>query len=494
MRSIITTVAAAVVIVAVGAAAGASAGGTPEPQSSVSQIWVADWPAASTWMDRLNFYRSQAGLPGVTSVASWSEGNRLHAIYLIENQVLTHSEDPGNPWYTPEGAEAAQNSNLYWSSGNDGEVAAVDYWMSNTFHGVALIDPKLTRSGYGDYYDASASGYRFAAGLDVIRGRDSTTNPGYPVEYPGDGTVTPLYAYEGGESPDALTSCPGYQAPTGAPIFLLMGNGSTTPSVTASSLKENGVSVSHCRFDESTYTNPSAGLQDLGRVLLGYRDAVVILPREPLRPGATYDVSVTVNGTAHQWSFTAYDGAGPETPTCEGKTATIVGDSGDNVLRGTAGNDVIWAGAGNDDVNALGGNDTVCLGDGDDSARGGLGNDVILGEDGDDTIFGTGDENTLYGGLGNDTIWGSAEADELYGGGGADTIYGNGGTDTIYAGPGSDLVKGGSWGDFVYGETGDDTLFGGAGDDYLDGGAGTDELRGGLGNDTCVAGEVLNAC
>jgi Ca2+-binding RTX toxin-like protein len=494
LRSIATAVAAAVVIVAAGASAGASGStdGAPE-QAATSRSWVADWPPASTWMDRLNFYRSQAGLPGVTSVADWSEGNRLHAIYVIENQVLAHSEDPGNPWYTPEGDEAARNNNLYWSSGNDGEVAAVDYWMSNTFHGVALIDPRLSRSGYGDYYDASASGYRFAAGLDVLRGRDSTTDPGYPVEYPGNGTVTPLYAYEGGESPDSLASCPGYQAPTGAPIFLLLGNGSTTPSVTASSLTEDGASIPHCRFDESTYSNSSASLQSLGRALLDSRDAVVILPKEPLQPGATYDVSVTVNGVTHQWSFSAYDD-GAATPTCDGKTATIVGNAGDNVLRGTAGNDVIWAGAGNDEVNALGGDDTVCLGDGDDWARGGLGDDVILGEDGDDIIFGIGDENTLYGGLGNDTIWGSAEADELYGGGGTDTIYGNGGADTVYGGPGADLVKGGSWGDFVYGETGDDVLFGGAGDDYLDGGAGTDELRGGLGNDTCVAGEVLNAC
>jgi Ca2+-binding RTX toxin-like protein len=53
-------------------------------------------------------------------------------------------------------------------------------------------------------------------------------------------------------------------------------------------------------------------------------------------------------------------------PTCMGKTATIVGTSGNNQLVGSQGPDVIVASEGNDRVAGLGGNDLICLGRGND--------------------------------------------------------------------------------------------------------------------------------
>jgi hypothetical protein len=80
-----------------------------------------------------------------------------------------------------------------------------------------------------------------------------------------------------------------------------------TPDVAATSLQENGVARPHCVFDETDYTNPDSFDQSLGRNILNGRDAIVILPRDPLTPGANYTVSVSVNGSTYTWSYTAAD-------------------------------------------------------------------------------------------------------------------------------------------------------------------------------------------
>jgi hypothetical protein len=58
-----------------------------------------------------------------------------------------------------------------------------------------------------------------------------------------------------------------------------------------------------CGFDANSYRNPVE--DDRGRVVAGLRNqgAIVIVPRQPLEPGARYDVLVTVNGSDYKWSF-----------------------------------------------------------------------------------------------------------------------------------------------------------------------------------------------
>ncbi|GAH44015.1 unnamed protein product, partial [marine sediment metagenome] len=45
------------------------------------------------------------------------------------------------------------------------------------------------------------------------------------------------------------------------------------------------------------------------------RDAIILIPRNPLTPGASYTVSITVSGQTHTWSFTVSSTA---------KTASVV--------------------------------------------------------------------------------------------------------------------------------------------------------------------------
>ena len=98
-------------------------------------------------------------------------------------------------------------------------------------------------------------------------------------------------------------------------------------------------------------------------------------------------------------------------PTCKGKTATIIGTSGNDTITGTPGPDVIIGLAGNDTIDGKGGNDTICGGDGADLIQGGNGADVIDGGAGDDNLYGGNGADDIDGGANNDSIRGDAGAD-----------------------------------------------------------------------------------
>lgn len=259
-------------------------------------------PSLPGWLSSVNYYRSTAGLPPVSEKAEWSAGNRNHAIYMVRNDVIEHDEDPGNPWYTPEGRAAAQNSNLIVSF----DVQATDEWaidgfMQAPFHALGIIDPRLLQVGYGSYREADGQ-FQMAAGLDVIRGMGFSGQTPYPIFWPGNGVSVPIYSYWG-EHPDPLSSCPGYNTPSGLPIILQLGPGTVTPAVSASSFTGNGQSLEHCVFDETSYRNGDLVQQNLGRTILNARDAVILIPRSPLAPGSTYTASITANGQVYGWTF-----------------------------------------------------------------------------------------------------------------------------------------------------------------------------------------------
>jgi hypothetical protein len=267
------------------------AGGTPTP--------------ANDWLSYLNKLRGLANLPGVSENATYSDGDSKHAKYMVKNDVIAHNEDPTKPFYTVEGNAAANKSNVMVSGSiQTTDRDAFDMWMTGPFHGVGLIDPRLTQSGYGSYREADG-GWQLGAALDVLRGLASKPPAGvtFPIKWPADSKTSWLTTYDGNESPDPLTACAGYTAPTGAPIYLQLGTGSITPNVTNATLTNNGASLPVCVYTEATYTNPISSDQSLGRSVLGSRDAIIMIPQAPLNPGG-YTVSITTNGTTYTWSFT----------------------------------------------------------------------------------------------------------------------------------------------------------------------------------------------
>jgi Ca2+-binding RTX toxin-like protein len=196
---------------------------------------------------------------------------------------------------------------------------------------------------------------------------------------------------------------------------------------------------------------------------------------------------------------------------------TLIGDAGNNVLRGgVGGNDTFDGGAGN---NALVGSFNVLLGvmginTADYSSDPGAvtvflasnyayngygGTDTLVniqnvtGSAFGDTLFGDNRDNVLSGGAGNDTLFGGAGNNTLDGGTGTNTAdYANapagvvvnlaagtasngyGGTDTLRS------IQN------VYGSAFADTLTGDANDNVFYGFGGNDTLIGGGGNDTAI--------
>jgi hypothetical protein len=61
--------------------------------------------------------------------------------------------------------------------------------------------------------------------------------------------------------------------------------------------------VEACGIDSTSYSNPDAYSQDLGRNVLKSYGTVVLIPRAPLDQGAKYAVSMTANGKQYNWTF-----------------------------------------------------------------------------------------------------------------------------------------------------------------------------------------------
>lgn len=80
----------------------------------------------------------------------------------------------------------------------------------------------------------------------------------------------------------------------------------------------------------------------------------------------------------------------PDTPTCHGRTATLIGTNEGELLDGSPKADVIYAAGGNDVVRGGAGNDIVCGGAGNDEIKGAAGKDRLYGDEGRDKLNGGG--------------------------------------------------------------------------------------------------------
>lgn len=256
-----------------------------------------------SWLDRVNFYRATAGLPPVEEDPGLSGAVSQHAQYMVRHDEITHTQNRKRAFATPAGAEAAAMSVLAGSSNAaEPDVWAVDLWMQAPFHALGLLNPSLERVGFGIHRAAGGS-IQTAAGLDVQRGRNTMdTRRKFPVLWPANGATVPIGMHTT-EYPDPLTTCRDYSAPAGLPVIVQLGPGSVTPRVTASWFMDGSRPLRHCVFDENTYRNGNKVDQRLGRSVLDAHDAIVLIPRDPLKSGQTYRVVIDANGQRIDWTF-----------------------------------------------------------------------------------------------------------------------------------------------------------------------------------------------
>jgi len=288
------------------------------------------------WLKRVNYYRAMAKLPPVVEDPALSKDDLAHATYLVKNfrykiehgglGAEMHTEDPADPGFTKAGLEAGQGSVMdEWyipdgvsadahGSADPDEWAAerspgspewsIDGWMSLPFHRMPLLNPRLASAGFGVFCESGAC----ASGLNLLggsrRGRPGVSTT--PIEFPSDGATIAMRSFAN-EYPDPLTSCPGYEPPSGVAITLQLG-ADIDSHLGEYSLKRiatngNPVALDACGFDSTSYSNPDANSQQLGRAVLRNYGTVVVIPKSPLAKGAKYAVSITANDKKYDWTF-----------------------------------------------------------------------------------------------------------------------------------------------------------------------------------------------
>jgi uncharacterized protein YkwD len=316
-----------------------SANASPEPtevSTPAPEIPVAAEPG---WLRRVNYYRAMAKLPPLVEDPALSSGDLAHATYLVKNDrdkiehgglgAEMHTEHPEVPGFTADGLEAAKGSVMdeWYMPGGGSEVYggagtsdpdewaaqrapgspewSIDGWMSLPFHRMPLLNPRLATAGFGMFCESGVC----AAGLNLLNGERRRIPIGDsipPIEFPPDGATIAMRSF-GNEWPDPRTSCPGYEPPSGLAITLQLGADMDSHLGAYSVSRENAdgsrAPLDACGFDSTSYSNPDASTQQLGRNVLRNYATVVVIPRAPLAKGAKYAVSIVANGKQSDWTF-----------------------------------------------------------------------------------------------------------------------------------------------------------------------------------------------
>jgi len=87
------------------------------------------------------------------------------------------------------------------------------------------------------------------------------------------------------------------------PLIIQLAPAGGPPHVTGSWITEGGQTLAHCIFGESTYSNRDGDQKRLARSILAAHNAIILIPREPLRSGSSYRAVVDVNGLQIDWTF-----------------------------------------------------------------------------------------------------------------------------------------------------------------------------------------------
>jgi hypothetical protein len=269
----------------------ASAAGEP-PRPGAAATTVDRVVADDDWLSIVNAYRAMSGLVPVREDAGWSAEARAHSCYMLRNGI-GHDETPGQPGYTTGGDTAGNNGNVAVSSAVGATARQhVELWMTGPFHAIGVLRHGLRTTGFGMCADPTTGPWRSGATLDVVRGVDPAAPARTtPVLFPGPGATVRMGAFVT-ESPDPVRLC-GWSGAAGLPLVAMM---PAHVSAASASLTGPHGPIDTCVLHAANTPDAHA------RAVLDHDDAVVVVPRTPLPPGA-YTATVRSTGGEATWSF-----------------------------------------------------------------------------------------------------------------------------------------------------------------------------------------------
>lgn len=142
--------------------------------------------------DLINQLRAKAGVPPVRYNTTLEENCLEHARYMAENGIITHKQNPNNPYYSRKGQSCARQSNVWLGNGAPASAwqtnDAIMDWMASVPHRAWLLYPTSKAFGYGFYWSEASK--HAGAAIDILSAADFAADDAYdawPFRYPGSG-------------------------------------------------------------------------------------------------------------------------------------------------------------------------------------------------------------------------------------------------------------------------------------------------------------------
>jgi hypothetical protein len=201
----------------------------------------------------------------------------------------THSEDPNLPGYTEEGAKAAKSSVITPAKNL---LAAVDWSMASLFHRLILLDPRVTKIGFGFAKTGDMGGIVIIHMPRSVFG--TTTKPVTfpPVIYPGDQQKDVPVQF-GFEFPNPIPESKDGKA--GYPITVAFSPRIPITKVIASLKDNSGQDVS---IWLSTPEKPAGGQT------VFQQNSISLIAQAPLKPDTMYTVNLQAKVNNMDWKKT----------------------------------------------------------------------------------------------------------------------------------------------------------------------------------------------
>lgn len=234
-------------------------------------------------LDRLNRYRTEAGLPAVELNDTLTRGCQLHAEYLTKNadqlmkmKASVNDENPLLDGFTSEGLRAARQSDVF--SNAPTPLTQIDDLMATFLRRVYILDPELQSIGFGCSHDIGR-GWRCV--LDLHGGRGNSRVTMVPAR---DQDNVPTVGFDRIE---------GMKGPVGFPISVIFPRQAKLRNAQAVLFDGDKNAV------EVKITSPEQPLVEKSQ-----RSIIGIHPLMALRPNHTYSVTLSVVVDGAEWRQT----------------------------------------------------------------------------------------------------------------------------------------------------------------------------------------------